>query len=762
MTPRTLRFPTRKEGSPFPKIEQHILEDRIGFCQQEIESAAKSKRYFYNNLSFMFSPIIRDKLVDFAHETSRSKVNVHEQTLKSRLNNLCENSIWNKCSNLESVVNLSQRNLSINEKSVLGLGLSFNLEPDVNNVVDSVVEIDKLIRRGKYDNHEADYIRGLVPPMLLSYKNEKPILPERFKKALKNLQSDRSIKVLPADKGGKTVVMDRSEYENKVFNLLSDTNTYEKLKKDPTAGLNSLVRKKIDIHLKEHPEFTDLKKRLIRPNFTLPYFYGLPKIHKPECPLRPVVSNIGSATRPLAGWIASILSKYVGSFSPSHIKNNVHFKNKLIEFQRENALSTVKLISFDIKALFTNIPTADVLKFIERKIEEGRISTPIPKDDFMCLIEVCVNNASFQFKDQFYKQRFGMAMGSPLSPILSNIYMEYVESELMTMVQHKPLLWLRYVDDVFAILDEGTDHLALLNEINALSPTIKFTFEMEKDGVLPFLDCEVINSEGSFRFNVYRKPTDAGMLLHPFSNHQVQVKRSVLFSLFLRAYRVCDRIYLDDEINRLYENFRKMGYTNHFINKVHGDVKRKHFARNSNDVSKEPANYPSNHISLPRNSFTESYIKPVLKARECSVHFKASNTIKKRLVSNKPKIMDVNNSPGIYMIPCKDCPEVYIGETGRSLKIRLREHRDAVDARRTNQNAVAKHVVTNEHPVDWGGSQLLYKCQDWNKRIIIESVAISETSSYNRRDGAKVIDRATRTEILNSLPKLKNKLPPNG
>ena len=117
-----------------------------------------------------------------------------------------------------------------------------------------------------------------------------------------------------------------------------------------------------------------------------------------------------------------------------------------------------------------------------------------------------------------------MAMGSSLSPVLCNLYMEYFETELMNNIQNKPLLWVRYVDDVFAILDNETDHLALLDEINSLSPTIKFTFEMEKDGQLPFLDCNVRNSEGRFHFNIYRKPTNAGMHLHFFSNHERQVK----------------------------------------------------------------------------------------------------------------------------------------------------------------------------------------------------------------------------------------------
>ena len=762
VTPKTLRFQVKIQDEPFSKMERYILEDRIGSCQQEIESAAKWKRWTYNNLQFLFYPFIKNNLVDFAHETSRSKMRSHEYTLNKKLQNLCDQSKWNQYTNENSVVNFSSKTLSANEKSVLGLGLSFNLEPDEKNVLDSIVQVDKLIRRGDYDSQEASYIRGLIPPMLLSYKKEESILPDRFKKALKDLQSDRTIKVLAADKGGKTVVMDKADYENKAFNLLSDSNTYEELRKDPTADVNALVRSKINIHLKRHPEFDEIKKRLIRPNFTLPYFYGAPKIHKPGCPLRPVISNVGAATRPLAGFLADILSKYVGTFSSAHVKNNVDFKNKLLDFQRENSLSNVKMLSFDVKALFTNVPTDDVLSFIEERISEGRISTPIPKEDFMSLIRVCVENSSFQFKDKFFKQKFGMAMGSPLSPILANLYMEYFEKELMANIQNKPLMWLRYVDDVWAILDKEANHLDLLNEINSLSPTIKFTVETEQDGELPFLDCLVRNSEGSFQFNIYRKSIDAGMHLHAFSNHQKQVKKSVLFSLILRAYRICDRIHLKDEIQILYERFKQLGYTHNFINKVHGEVKRKYYARNSNQPSREPQDFPPNHISLPRNSYTESYIKPVLKSRDCSVHFKAANTIKSKLISNRPKINNLNEAPGVYMIHCKDCPAKYIGETGRTFNARLKEHISHVSNNHEDKSAVARHVAETFHPPDWRKSQLVYKCGDWNQRNIVESVLISETVNYNRKEGVRVIDRATRREIIEAIPQLKRNIYLNG
>ena len=221
-------------------------------------------------------------------------------------------------------------------------------------------------------------------------------------------------------------------------------------------------------------------------------------------------------------------------------------------------------------------------------------------------------------------------------------------------------------------------------------------------------------------------------------------------------------MYLLEEINFLYDTFTKLGYSNYFIDKVHEDVRRKHFARDSNTLPDARPERPPNHLVLPLNEYTQSYIKPVLKSRDCAVLFKASNTIKSKLVSNKPKKISDNDTPGVYKIPCESCPLMYIGETGRSLKIRLREHNYHVAKGNEDKSGVAKHVGQTLHPAAWADAEMLFKASDWYERCIVENVVISETSNYNKKDGLKVIDRATRKHILDALPKLKKKICPNG
>jgi hypothetical protein len=104
-----------------------------------------------------------------------------------------------------------------------------------------------------------------------------------------------------------------------------------------------------------------------------------------------------------------------------------------------------------------------------------------------------VKTTYFQLDDKFFQQKDGMAMGSLLSPIVSNIYMEYFEKLALYSAQHKPSLWLRYVDDTFVVWPHGPEHLQnFLSYLICLRPAIQFTMEIESDSAIPFLDVLVM------------------------------------------------------------------------------------------------------------------------------------------------------------------------------------------------------------------------------------------------------------------------------
>ncbi|XP_015125032.1 uncharacterized protein LOC107046828, partial [Diachasma alloeum] len=112
------------------------------------------------------------------------------------------------------------------------------------------------------------------------------------------------------------------------------------------------------------------------------------------------------------------------------------------------------------------------------------------------------------FEREFYEQKSGAAMGSPISPIIANIFMEHFENDTLKSVAQKPAVWFRYVDDTFVIWPHGRTGLnQFLEFLNAQHPSIKFTMEIEQNGCLPFLDVLVYrNKDGTLGYQLYRKP----------------------------------------------------------------------------------------------------------------------------------------------------------------------------------------------------------------------------------------------------------------
>jgi hypothetical protein len=107
------------------------------------------------------------------------------------------------------------------------------------------------------------------------------------------------------------------------------------------------------------------------------------------------------------------------------------------------------LVSFDVVSLFTDVPVDKALQVIRNKLHNDNTLAERPVlqvEAILELLEVCLKTIYFQVNDKFFQQKDGMAMGSSLSPIVSNIFMEHFEKLALDSAQYRPSLWLRYVD----------------------------------------------------------------------------------------------------------------------------------------------------------------------------------------------------------------------------------------------------------------------------------------------------------------------------
>ena len=241
------------------------------------------------------------------------------------------------------------------------------------------------------------------------------------------------------------------------------------------------------------------------------------------------------------------MSPYIGTISNSHIINSLDLVSKLSTL---NVNYNYKLVSFDVKSLFTNVPVDSLLNFMKNEFSDSVF--PINLDDFIELIRLCVCEAKFSFENEFFEQKFGLAMGNCLSPVCSNLYMEFFEKYLLRTILPDDVIWYRYVDDVLCLWPEDLDLDHFLCQLNNLVPSIEFSIEEEIDFKIPFLDVLIERVEHNFKFTIYRKPTNICSYIHYYSSHALSIKLAKFSGMFLKALKICSDDYLLEEIEFIF------------------------------------------------------------------------------------------------------------------------------------------------------------------------------------------------------------------
>ena len=230
---------------------------------------------------------------------------------------------------------------------------------------------------------------------------------------------------MKADKGNCFVVMDRSDYDNKMETLLNDRSTYELVSTSPFRRIERELNAML-LSLKRQEKIDDpTYRKLHSTDGTPPAIRGSVKHHKEGNPLRPIVTYIGSALYNTSKFLTDILS-------PLQNRNGYSFANSL-QFSKE--ISDIKidenkvLVSFDVVSLFTAIPVDKASDYIKIKLEQDASlpsRTNLDINDIISLLQFTLSNNYFMFNDRIYKQVHGCAMGSPVSPVVAKLCMEEI------------------------------------------------------------------------------------------------------------------------------------------------------------------------------------------------------------------------------------------------------------------------------------------------------------------------------------------------
>ena len=197
-------------------------------------------------------------------------------------------------------------------------------------------------------------------------------------------------------------------------------------------------------------------------------------------------------------------------------------------------------MSFDVVSLFTNVPEYLVIKSIERRWHQLHNKINLNLSEFCKVVKFILNNNYFQSNQKYYKQIFGSAMGNPISPVLSDIVMEDLESHCISRLNSKPLFYFRYVDDVLLCLHK--DYIdETLKTFNNYDMNLQFTVETLQNNSISFLDMTLINKNNRISTNWYQKPTSSSRVINFLSKHPIQQKRNIIYNLTDRGIVLSDK-----------------------------------------------------------------------------------------------------------------------------------------------------------------------------------------------------------------------------
>ncbi len=309
-------------------------------------------------------------------------------------------------------------------------------------------------------------------------------------------------------------------------------------------------------------------------------------------------------------------------------------------------------------------------------------------------------------------------MGSALGPLFANIFMGHLENNLSREIDSLCLVYHRFVDDTFALLNSKDDGKTLLDHFNSFHPNIQFTFECENQAMLPFLDVAVHrNLEGKLSTCVFRKSTFSGVYMNFHSFVPMTYKRGLVRSLFMRAFRICSPEFLDDELITIRAILKSNGYPEYFI--------ERYKVTSFDNTSVATVERKAVFISLPfygdRSSF---FIKKSINdllgkfapATRPVIIFKT-----KRIPVASPKDrLSVAPTSLIYSFRC-GCGSTYIGRTSRPLTVRAREHipKWFMDGRSgISRSAITEHLLSCSSIPDKPLDQFQILCRASTDRIL--------------------------------------------
>ena len=451
-------------------------------------------------------------------------------------------------------------------------------------------------------------------------------------------------------------------------------------------------------------------------NNNTPQIYGQLKLHKPNKTVRPITAAYCSPMAGLDKFINDYIRK-LGITSPYSVRNSIHLTD-LLEKLTIDQHSV--MVSFDIENLYPSIPTQDTLNILEQVLSSKRIN-PVEMYDILTITKHLTSNNFAQFNDRFYRAEDGLPMGMSCSGVLAEVFLHDMEKKIMQSYFKQHIIFYgRYVDDIIVIWNNQHDIQDFHDFLNSIDDRIRFTIELESQCKLNFLDITIERRTTHFLYNIYRKPTNSNSVIPADSHHSFQHKLAAFKSMLHRATILpLTQEAMHRELDVIHYIAKDNGFDRKLIDILHRrQLNKLDRQRLGLQLLEVPRN--QSYRSIRHTPYNYPFIN-IFKENGITLTSARGNSLGDMLCNAKAKTPKLERS-GVYQLACDNCPAIYIGETGRQVAQRIKEHLNP-----NKHSAFGKHLTLRGHTLNMNtGIKILHQLKKSHKMTLLESYEIKK------------------------------------
>jgi hypothetical protein len=289
-------------------------------------------------------------------------------------------------------------------------------------------------------------------------------------------------------------------------------------------------------------------------------------MHKTPIEARPIVSCINTSTYYTSKYLDSLLQPIVNKLS-SVVQSTQDTLRKLLQLTPQ---PNYILLSADVRSLYPSIPHEYGLKAVKSVLEWFNFD--IYKVDFVIdLLHWVLTSNYLTFNEEVYHQISGTAMGTPVAVCYANIVLYYLEQSCLALA---PPLYLRYIDDIFAVCANQQQALQIVTQFNCQCPNIQLDAIVISTSV-NFLDLTISfdNNYSKIKTKLYQKPTNKYLYIPPTSSHHKHILINMITNE-LKRYRLynSDDIDFSNQVHLFNQRLLARGYNSSFLNPLFNSI----------------------------------------------------------------------------------------------------------------------------------------------------------------------------------------------